>query len=330
MNGADSSFPEWGDFGGICLVGACRISPDLFMPGSRILGLEKAGSYLLGTWRTEDGEIYRLLRTLGNYDSNFGCSVFSTEGSDRLSRLGDDKAPVYRGGLSTQAFGDRVQIASHDGSVFRHNIDVNTASWDEGTFLSCSGDLIAPATNWFNPWRTGGGGYAITAKFRGKATVFGKEAEGFFAHESHFFPAGMDFMASPYGLGGREIHWGHMATVFEDGSVIDASLAYGADGWGFAMLTDENGRFYATNEIEIGANVRPNGYPELITYRFLDQTWCWRIDPKGERDDVMPGGVIGAEGVLIRANETRRVKGAMGTIDWWKDGRDLEVPPAVL
>ena len=87
-------------------------------------------------------------------------------------------------------------------------------------------------------------------------------------------------MASPFGWGGREIHWGHMATAFDDGSVIDASLACGADGWGFAMLTDETGVFHSTTDVEVSADVRPNGYPERIVYRFLDQEWCWRIDPK--------------------------------------------------
>jgi hypothetical protein len=228
---------DWGDFGGWCLVGACRVSPDLFMPGAWVLGLKKAGSYLLGTWRTEDGTMHRFLRVLGAYETNMGCSVFSTRDAERLSRLGEDKAPVYRGGLRTACEGQRVRIASPDDHHFSHAIDARSSSWDEGDLLSCSGDLIAPATHWYNPWRTGGGGYAITAKFRGKATVFGQPAEGFFAHESHFFPAGMNFMASPYGYGGREIHWGHMATVFEDGSVIDASLAYGPDGRGFALLT---------------------------------------------------------------------------------------------
>jgi hypothetical protein len=151
--------------------------------------------------------------------------------------------------------------------------------------------------------------------------VFGEDADGFFAHETHYFPSGRNFFDSPYGWGGREIHWGHFATAFEDGSSVDASLAYGPDGWGFALLFDEQGRMHVSTAIEIEAEVRANGYPERIVYHFLDQVWEWRIEPNGERAATRTNGLVGAEGILRRPGDTRRVVAAQGTIDWWLDRR---------
>ncbi|MFN8628600.1 MAG: hypothetical protein U0587_21855 [Candidatus Binatia bacterium] len=191
--------------------------------------------------------------------------------------------------------------------------------------LSVSGAVVASPTQWFNPWRTGGGGYAVTMKFRAPGTVLGIPGDGFFAHEVHFFPNNRNFVNSPYGWGGREIHWGHMATAYRDGTMIDASLAVGADGWGFALLTDETGSLRVTTELEVRADVRPNGYPERILYRFMGEEWLWRIAPNGERANVESGGLLGAEGIFGRLGDERPVVAAMGTIDWWRDGRELGI-----
>lgn len=67
--------------------------------------------------------------------------------------------------------------------------------------------------------------------------------------------------------------------------------------------------------------MRPSGYTTQITYRFLDQTWVWDIAAKGEHADLMPGGPLGAEGILRRVGENRTVVAAMGIIDWWNHGR---------
>jgi hypothetical protein len=253
--------------------------------------------------------------------------VFSTKSGEQLARFANEEAATYSGGIAVTFDGDQVHYRPPGGGeAFLHSIGETAAVWREGDLLSVTGSLVAIPTQWFNPFRGGGGAFAVTTKYRGEALIAGRPADGFFAHETHFFPPGQNFMASPFGWGGREVHWGHMATAFDDGSFIDASLAYGADGWGFAMLTDEHGVFHSTTDIEISADVRANGYPERIDYRFLDQSWCWQIDPKGERADVQSTGIIGAEGVLTRVGETRRVVAAMGTIDWWRDGRAAMVP----
>jgi hypothetical protein len=59
------------------------------------------------------------------------------------------------------------------------------------------------------------------------------------------------------------------------------------------LLTHEYGRSWQSSHVDVDATVRPNGYPEQITYRFLDQTWIWDIADKGERADLMPGGPLG-------------------------------------
>lgn len=316
-----TSLNRWGDFGGACLVGACRPNPDLFMPDGRALGLVKSSSYLLGAWRTADGTLHRFLRGIKPYQSEAGCFVFSTRAGGQLERQEAEEELTWRGPVQTRCVGDEVVFAPPGGKGFLHVIGEEGAAWREDGLLDVRGVKSAPATQWYNPWRDGGGGLAVTTKFRASGTVLGEAAEGFFAHEVHYFPQGHDFFNSPYGWGGREVHWGHMATAFEDGTVIDASLACGPDGWGFAMVLDEEGRFHASTEIEVEAQVRPSGYPERIAYRFLGQTWVWEIAPNGERAATRSSGIVGAEGILRREGDTRRAVAAMGTIDWWLDGR---------
>jgi hypothetical protein len=145
-----------------------------------------------------------------------------------------------------------------------------------------------------------------------------------FTHEVHFFPPGYDWFASPYGAGGMEITWGHFVTELSDGEVIDADLAFGRDGWGFAMVREGDAPLVTTTDVRVDADVRANGYPTEIRYDVCGEKWVWHIAPDGERG--APSGdrssmIIGAEGVLTRADERRSVVRAMGTIDWWIDGR---------
>lgn len=319
LNGPEA--PRWGDFAGRCLASACSANADLFLPDGQALGLVKTASYLLGTWRTADGEMHRFLRGIQPFQSPHGCYVFSTRGATHLARQSEQEAQTYRGGISTRAEGDTVRFAPVNGRGFSHRINADKAEWAEDGLLHASGVRSAQATQWYNPWRDGGGAFCVTTKFRGQANIFGLAAEGFFAHEVHYFPRDRDFINSPFGFGGREILWGHMATEFVDGRIIDASIGIGADGWGFTLVQDEQGVLHAATDVSAEAIVNANGLPAQVTFRFLDQTWVWRIEPKGERAITRADGLVGAEGVLRREGDTRPVKAAMGTIDWWLDGR---------
>jgi hypothetical protein len=131
-------------------------------------------------------------------------------------------------------------------------------------------------------------------------------------------------MESPFGRG-REYCWQHVANEYDDGTTVHASFACGSDGWGFAMVHDETGRFHCTTDVVAEATVRENGYPETVTYRFLDQSWTWRIDPQGERPALSPGPLIGADGTCTRDGDARAVRLSMGNSDWWTDGRAASI-----
>jgi hypothetical protein len=170
---------------------------------------------------------------------------------------------------------------------------------------------------WFNTW-DGGACFSATAKYRSNGTFLGRSVEGFVGHEIHYFTPGADWMASPYAEG-REICWQQVANEYDDGSIVQATFAYGADGWGFAMVQD--GTFLCSTDLDVEARVRANGYPEQINYRFLDQSWTWRIDPQGERAMIAPGPMLGADGTCTRDGDDRLVRYSMGNSDWWVDGR---------
>lgn len=100
--------------------------------------------------------------------------------------------------------------------------------------------------------------------------------------------------------------------------MVQATFAYGAEGWGFAMVHD-NGNFVSSTDVQVEATVRPNGYPQTLRYEFAGQSWTWRIDPQGERPALAGIAMLGADGICTRDGDTRAVRYSMGNSDWWTD-----------
>jgi hypothetical protein len=312
---------EPADFGGGCLAGGCRFEAPLLLPQSSYFGLPKAASYLYGTWRDEDGNYLRALRGVGPDSSTFRY-VFASRPGGQLERNAQADRELFSGPVSTERTGGVVTFASPGASGsrgFRFRHEEAGCAWSDGAFLDVAGRLIGPGLQWFNPW-PGGGCFSVSAKYRTTGSVLGSTVEGFVGHEIHYFPIGISWMESPYGRG-REICWQQVANEYDDGSIVQATFATGADGWGFAMLHDEQGRFHCTTDVDVTATERANGYPETITYRFLGQSWTWRIDPQGERAVTTPDAPLGADGTCTRDGDPRSVVYSMGNSDWWTDGR---------
>jgi hypothetical protein len=313
----------WGDFGGATVLGECDLTAEAMLPDAAIHGLVKTSSYFLGCWRDADGTTYRMLRGVAPYESSRERRhLFTSRGGTMLEHAAEEK-DLYGGPVATHCVDAGVRFEGSDrraANPFRFEWKPGGVRWSEGAIADFSGEPLRPALQWLNPWRNGGA-LALTQKYRMRGTILGKALEGFAAHEIHFFPPGRNFFDSPFGWGGREITWGHMVTEFDDGAYIVASLATGADGWGFALLFDEQGVLHATTEIDVRVRLRASGFPESIRYSFLGQEWLWEAARDGERAPTVGGGIVGGEGILKRVGETRRVVRAMGTIDWWLDGR---------
>jgi len=309
-----------GDFGGACLIGECSFTSDLLQPSSTYFGLQKSGSYLYGTLRDEEGNLLRILRGVEAAESTM-CSVFVAEPRGQLQRdlrsdqmwsgptsiVGDDGAVVF------------ASVGPDERGSFRFVNSANGCVWTEGDLVAVSGDAVGPAVQWFNTWG-GGACFSATSKYRVRGACVGRAVEGFVGHEIHYFPVGFNWLNAPYGRG-REICWQQIANEYDDGSMIQATFAYGVDGWGFAMLHDEQGAFFGATDVRAEATVRANGYPETIRYEFADQSWTWRIDPQGERPSIAGIAMLGADGTCVRDGDTRSVRYSMGNSDWWSDGR---------
>ena len=311
-----------GDFGGATVLGLCEISAEPMLPESRICGLPKCASHFLGTWRAADGTTFRMLRGVAPYSSGRERRhLFSSRGGRMLEHAPEEEQ-LYAGPVRTTSVGGTVRFEGSDQRLPRllYEWSPQGVRWVEGEIADLRGEALCPATQWLNPWRDGGA-YVVCSNYRLRGRLLGQDLEGFAIHEIHYFPHGRSFFDSPFGWGGRETTWGHMVTEFEDGTTIVANLAVGADGWGFAFLFDENGKCHATTEISARAHVRPSGFAERIEYSFLGQEWIWEATRDGERAPTVGGGHVGGEGVLKRKGETRRVVRALGTIDWWLDGR---------
>ncbi len=316
---------EPADFGGQCLAGACVFDASLLLPSSSFLGLPKAASYLYGTWRDDEGNLLRALRGVRSDSSTFRFLFVSRPGH-QIERHEAADRDLFAGPIAIEESGSAVTFSSagtSSAAEFDYRHEVDRCSWSEGAFLDVSGSLIGPGLQWFNPW-PGGGCFSVSAKYRTSGTLLGRRVEGFVGHEIHYFPPGISWMESPYGQG-REICWQQIANEYEDGSIIQATFACGNDGWGFAMLHDEAGVFHCTTDVEAEATVRASTYPETIRYRFLDQSWTWRMDPQGERAATIPGAPLGADGTCTRDGDPRSVRYSMGNSDWWTDGRAARI-----
>ena len=314
------SIPGPGDFLGHCLVGECCFDAELLLPTSTYFGLPKAASYLYGTWRDEQGNLLRALRGIDHNSSEFAF-VFEAIPGGQLQRSPETESGLYRGLLDIiRADEDVVFDAKEHPELFSYRHQPSSCAWKDGDILDVTGSQFAPAIQWFDSWPKGGGCFSATAKYRSQGQVLGRAVQGFVGHEIHYMPAGVSWMDSPYGRG-REICWQQIANEYEDGSVEQATFAVGADGWGFALIHDENGVFHSSTQVTADAEVGDNGYPARVTYRFDDQVWTWTLDPQGERARTIPHAPLGADGTCTREDETRAVLLNMGNSDWWSDGR---------
>lgn len=305
----------------MCLIGECAFDAELLMPTMTYFGIPKSASYVYGTWRDPDGNLLRALRRVDATESAM-MSLFVSEPGGQLERDDATTAALWSGTSAIERAGDTVTFHSVDAEPGRGYEWVHTdggCAWSDGEVLSVVGAALGPAIQWYSTW-PGGACFSATGKYRARGTVLGRQAEGFVGHEIHYFSEGADWMNSPFGER-REICWQQLANEYVDGTTIQATFAYGDDGWGFAMLHDEHGELHATTHVTAEATVRDNGYPETITYRFLDQSWTWRIDPQGERAMLFPGPMRGADGTCTRDGDDREIRYSMGNSDWWTDGR---------
>ncbi|OBG93018.1 hypothetical protein A5697_05835 [Mycobacterium sp. E3251] len=303
------------------MIGECTFTADLLLPSSTYFGLRKTGSYLYGSLRDEQGNLLRMLRAVEAEKSTMRW-VFVAQPGGQLQR--DVRSEqMWSGPTSVLGGGDTVVFVSKeevgDGECFRFEHSPNDCVWNDANVVSVGGDAVGPAVQWFNTW-DGGACLSATSKYRVRGTCLDRAVEGFVGHEIHYFSPGSDWINAPYGRG-REICWQQIANEYDDGSMIQATFAYGADGWGFAMLHDEQGVFVATTDVSAEATVRANGFPETIRYEFADQSWTWRIDPQGERPSIAGIAMLGADGTCTRDGDTRSVRYSMGNSDWWIDGR---------
>jgi hypothetical protein len=310
---------RWGEFGGMCLLGQFEPDAELLLPGSSVFGLPKSASYLYGTWRDAEGRMYRALRAVESTKSDFAF-LFATNGSGQLGRLAN---PLHRGVVTAERSGDRVSFESPshlDGPGFSYIQDEEACRWEEGNSLTMEGRPLGPGVQWFNPWREGGGCYTATLKFASEGIFLGRQLVGFIGHEIHYMPIGRDWFNTRYGQG-MEICWQQIANEYEDGTFLQATFAYGTEGWRFAMIHDEQGGFYATTDVDLEADVRENGYPERITYTLPGESWTWTIDAHGERAKTIDGAPLGADGTCRKSGDERQIVRSLGNSDWWNDGR---------
>ena len=131
---------------------------------------------------------------------------------------------------------------------------------------------------------------------------------------------GVSWMDSPYGHG-REICWQQIANEYDDGSLEPGNFRVGADGWGFALIHDQDGAFHSSTDVVATRRSSTTGTQCGSRTDLMIKSGLGVCDPQGQRARTIPSAPLGADGTCIREGETRRVRYSMGNSDWWTDGR---------
>lgn len=102
-------------------------------------------------------------------------------------------------------------------------------------------------------------------------------------------------------------------------------IGIGAKNWGIALMGDEHRSRILTNDIDAEIEVKENGYPSRVLYKFQGEEWDWRIDPQGELPDLRTAGFdiyMTAEGVCRRVGDPRKPVVTFGWTDFFSDSME--------
>lgn len=304
------------------LSGAHKPSVDDLLSDRGYFGLIPNLTAIYGNIRTEDGEMYELLRNFNPDLKNkhgekayMGLVIQSTniDGKNLIfdTELTKECASA-EGAVGVREGNEAVwrKAAGVSGKDFEMRVSEDYFVWKEENFFSLEGPMIKPGLHWYLPGRDEGT-YYVSHMFELTGEFQGVKAKGFVAFDQIYMAEGgtlygnRDIMMQNFG----HIIWYTWGNKYKDGSVEGGHFILGHDRLVFAVFTDGN-TVTATQNIE--GKVTPNAdntFSEAIELTIDGEKWEFTPDPRGKMPAMLKKypPTPQQEGRMKRANETREV-----------------------
>lgn len=268
-----------------------------------------------GNVRTEDGEMYELLRNPG-LDNNYSTLVIQDTTIDGKNLIFNSvvKGRATSAGSIGVIEGDEAvwrQAKAAEGKGFEIRINGDHIKWTEEDLFELEGPMIKPGLHWYLPARDEGT-YYVSHMYELKGTYQGKKATGFVAFDQVYMADGgilysdKDVMMENYG----HIIWYTWATKYKDGTVDAGHFILGHDKLGFAVITDgEN--VIATQDINgvVTDDEENMPFSKEIKLTIDGVEWEFHRDPRGKMPAMLQKypPTPQQEGYWTRVGETREV-----------------------
>ncbi|MCB2362413.1 hypothetical protein [Clostridium estertheticum] len=277
------------------LAGAHKPSVDDVLSDRGYFGLMPHLMPIYGCIRTEDGEMYELLRNFNPDIDNkhgekpyMGLVIQSTkvDGENLIfdTELTKDHAST-EGAVGVKEGNEAVwhKAPNVSGKNFEIRFSEDSFTWIEEDLFSLSGPMVKPGLHWYLPGRDAGT-YYVSHIFELEGEFQGLKAKGMIAFDEMYMAEGAvvygdkDIMMQNYG----HIVWYTWGTKYKDGTVEAGHFILGHDRLGFAVFTDgEN--VVATQNIEGKVTDNSNNrFAKRIQLTIDGEEWEFLPDPRGK------------------------------------------------
>jgi len=330
---------EFADFKHRCLTSVFPRNTGYMWPEVTFRDLPQTNAILWGTAYDANGDIFSFVREMPPRGA-FALSLSSNRGGDSIRPLAEGAA-AYRGNVEVATTPDGLRWRSLDYlALSKPSLSVEIAGdklrWSEDGILDFEATLTPHAIQWFDPMPKPQQGMAYVFQFaRFHGTLLGQQVDGWMGYDFQYGSPGMTMLESPLWRRGEapgvNVSYPAFCNEYEDGSYECGTIGVGLEDWGFAAIFDGKGEVLRGRCLDFEVELPPNRMPTRMVYKLWDdvsgkvEDWIWTLHPRGEmRSDHKPAHMHDfyfAEGVFMRAGETRKLKRVLGWPDFHADGR---------
>jgi hypothetical protein len=190
---------------------------------------------------------------------------------------------------------------------FELSIALGSIRWSEGAILDLAGGEVEPGLQWWLPASPEHESMRYASRiFKVTGLCDGVDVDGFVGcDEVHLAPGRQNYIDDPITATHLSGAWCTWAAAYDDGTVEAGHVAFGRDGFGFALRADGSSA-RTTTRVSGVAECNDLGCPIRVTFDIDGAPWEFTADRRGCPVEPLPGPVRQAEGWFRRVGETRR------------------------
>ncbi|CAB4364144.1 MAG: hypothetical protein F2681_09055 [Actinobacteria bacterium] len=297
-----------GQFDWSCVAGALEMRPSDYLGTEPILGLRPSQTFVYGSVRDGDGNIWSPMRRFMSGDGGHEKLLLQTNADSDAMHVNRASKHSATGFGVQRSFADGVVQFANDpdaqGQPFAISVTADTFHWVEDGVLELTGTAVKPGLHWHLP-DTNKGMYYVSQIFEVEGRILDKEVRGFIPMDQLYMD-GVIYEDDIFIGDEAELVWYTWATRYLDGSFEGGHFMLGHRHLGFAVVYDEHGSVVTSTDL--GGEVTLDGegpWPTRIDLTAGGQQWEFLPDPRGRMVDLMPIPNPQIEGRWRRRGDTR-------------------------